>query len=104
MAFNSGKTYKDMLCVAQDVAQEHWSVLQAPFEQVMEQQRERMREISGDWIRTGISDKALDADLAELQQVFIIVFEKIPQLDQKLSQKATKAALNCFWEALMAGL
>lgn len=104
MAFNSGKTYKDMLCVAQEVAQEHWTVLQAPFEQVMEQQRERMREISGDWIRTGISDKALDTELEELQNVFTLVFEKIPQLDQTVAKKATTAALNCFWEALMAGL
>lgn len=104
MSFNSGKTYKDMLCAAQAVAQEHWPVLQAPFEQVLEQQRERMRELSGDWIRTGISDKALDAELEELQQVFNLVFEKIPQLDQEVAHKATRAALNCFWEALMAGL
>lgn len=104
MAFNSGKTYKDMLCVAQEVAEDHWQILQGPFEQVMEQQRDRMREISGDWIRTGISDKVLDEELDELQQVFVLVFEKMPQLDQPLAQKATKAALNCFWEALMAGL
>ena len=104
MAFNSGKTYKDMLSAAQEVAQEHWDMLQSPFEQVMEQQRDHLREISGDWIRTGISDKVLDAQLEELQRIFMLVFEKIPQADRDICQKATKAALNCFWEALMAAL
>ncbi|MEA3465644.1 MAG: hypothetical protein U9R29_06520 [Thermodesulfobacteriota bacterium] len=104
MAFNSGKTYKDMLGAAQEAAQEHWVVLQGPFEQVMEQQRDHLREIAGDWIRTGISDKVLDTQLEDLQRIYMLVFEKIPQADLNICQKATKAALNCFWEALMAAL
>lgn len=93
-----------MLNVAQEVAQEHWIVLQGPFEQVMEQQRDHLREISGDWIRAGISDKVLDTQLEELQHIFMLVFDKIQQADRDVCQKATKAALNCFWEALMAAL
>ena len=104
MAFNSGKTYTDMLEAARDVAQDEWAILRGPFEQVMDQQRERMREISGDWIRSGTTDKILDTHLAELQQIFLLVFEKIPGLDMEISKKATKAALDCFWEALMAAL
>ncbi len=104
MAFNRGKTYKEMLSAAQDVSAAHWEVLRAPFEQVMEQQQERMKEISTDWIRTGISDKALDAQLQELQQIFILVLEKIPDADQEICRRATKAAITRFWEALMAAL
>lgn len=104
MAFNSGKTYNNMLAVAQGVASDQWLTLRGPFEQVMEQQRERMREIAGEWIREGTSDKILDAQLQELQHVFMLVFEKIPEVDDDLAKKATAAALNCLWEALMAAL
>ena len=93
-----------MLVAAQEGAQEHWAVIQSPFEQVMEQQRERMRDISSDWIRSGISDKALDAQLQELQQVFMLVFEKIPDADMDSCQRATKAAITVFWESLMEAL
>ncbi len=104
MAFNSGQTYKDMLVAAQLAAGNHWGILQAPFEQVMEQQRERIREISGDWIRSGTSDKVLDAQLEELQHIFRLVFEKNADIDIEIAKKASKAAINCLWEALMAAL
>lgn len=104
MAFNSGKTYSDMLAAAQDVAQDQWQVLQSPFEQALEQQRERMREIAGDWIRSGTSDKVLDVQLEELNQVLTLILEKIPELDKETCAKAVKAAIDCFWESLMAAL
>lgn len=104
MAFNSGQTFKDMLSAAQAAAQQHWPVLQASFEQAMEQQRERMREISAEWIRSGVSDKTLDGQLEELQQFFMLVLAKVPDADPPTAQKAVQAALNCYWEALMAAL
>ncbi len=104
MSFNSGKTYSDMLEVAQIAAQDQWQVLQSPFEQALEQQRERMREIAGEWIRSGTSDKVLDAQLEELFQVLMLILEKIPELDKETCTKATRAAINCFWESLMAAL
>lgn len=104
MAFNSGKTYNDMLEAAQKAAQEQWPLLQGPFEQAMDLQRERMREIAGDWIRSGTSDKILDAQLEELGQVILLVLEKIPELDREISKRATKAAIDCFWEGLMVAL
>jgi hypothetical protein len=104
VAFNSGKTYSDMLAVAQEVAQDQWQVLQTPFEQALEQQRERMREISGEWIRSGTSDKVLDAQLEEVYQVIMLILEKIPELDKETCAKVTKAAIDCFWESLMAAL
>jgi len=104
VAFNSGKTYNDMLEAAKGAAQGHWDLLQAPFEQAVELQRERMREIAGEWIRSGTSDKVLDAQLEELFQVVMLILEKKSELDNETCKKATKAAINCFWEALMAAL
>lgn len=104
MAFNSGKTYSDMLAVAQDAAQDQWQALQSPFEQALEQQREHMREIAGEWIRSGTSDKVLDTQLAELYQIIMLILEKVPELDKEACAKSTKAAIDCFWESLMSAL
>lgn len=103
MSFNSGQSFKEMVEAARQVAQEHWVVLEEPFEQVMEQQRERLREVAADWFRAGMSDKELDAQLQELQQQFVTLLADCA-VAEDVRQKAVQAALNCFWEGLMAGL
>lgn len=103
MSFNSGQSFKEMIEAARGVGQEQWPVLEQPFEQVMEQQRERLREVAADWFRAGMSDKELDGQLEELQQQFVAQLSDCA-VDEVLRQKVVQAALNCFWEGLMAGL
>lgn len=104
MAFNSGQTFKEMVEAAEVVVGDNWSILQLPVEEQMEQQRERMREIAADWLRAGVSDKVLDAQLEELHQQFMSALVPHAGVDSELCDKAVAAALNCFWKSLMAGL
>jgi len=104
VAFNSGQTFKEMVEAAQNSAEDAWSALGPPFEQVMEEQRDTLRELATEWFHEEMSDKALDERLAGLRQQFVETLVVRCAAGRQVCDKAVQAALNCFWESLMAGL
>ncbi|MBN2646096.1 MAG: hypothetical protein JXR59_11570 [Desulfuromonadaceae bacterium] len=105
MAFNSGQTFKDMLEAAAMAADDDWNLIETAMTQLMESERETLREVAVEWIRSGISDKALDGQLENLQKRYCdYLCAQDSDLDDGLCRKTVQAALSRFWEALMEAL
>ncbi|PLX95646.1 MAG: hypothetical protein C0620_03835 [Desulfuromonas sp.] len=104
MSFNSGQTFKEMVEAAQAGSEERWSALEEPFTRMMEEQRELLRELATEWFHDEMSDKVLDERLKALRQTFVGELVSRSGLAPSVCEKAAQAALNCFWESLMAGL
>ena len=104
MAFNSGQAFKEMTEAARVSAEDRWSALEQPFSQVMETQRDALRELATEWFHQEMSDKVLDERLGVLREQFVETLVVDSSAGRSVCDKAVQAALNCFWEALMAGL
>nr|WP_320114182.1 hypothetical protein [uncultured Desulfuromonas sp.] len=104
MAFNSGQAFKEMIEAAQASAEERWSLLEQPFADVMEAQRDVLRELATEWFHQEMSDKVLDERLNGLREQFVETLVVNSSAGRAVCDKAVQAALNCFWESLMAGL
>lgn len=109
MSFNSGKTFKEMLEAAHQIAEEQWSALEAPMQEVLDTERDALRELASEWMRSGLSDKELDARLEQIQQRFTAAVAKEVKVrdlraDDDLLKRAVEAALNSYWKSLMEAL
>ncbi|EAT17197.1 hypothetical protein [Desulfuromonas acetoxidans] len=104
MAFNSGQAFKEMTEAAQASADERWGALEQPFANVMEAQRDALRELATEWFHQEMSDKVLDERLKVLREHFVEALVVDSSAGRAVCDKAVQAALNCFWESLMAGL
>lgn len=104
MSFNSGKTFKEMLAAAGEIAGERWPDFSAAMEQALEQERDALRELASEWMRSGLSDKELDAKLQQFQQRFSTFVAKQNQVEPELLERTVQAALNSYWKSLMEAL
>ncbi len=104
MSFNSGKTFKEMFDAAGEIAEDKWSVLEQPMEEVLDTERDSLRELASEWMRSDLSDKELDAKLQHLHQRFTATLTKKVEVEKELLGRVVDAAINCYWKALMEAL
>jgi len=104
LSFNSGKTFKEMLDAAGEIADDQWGVLKQPMEEVLDAERDALRELASEWMRSGLSDKELDAKLQHLHQRFTAALEKEVEVERDLLERVVQAAINSYWKSLMAAL
>jgi len=104
LSFNSGKTFKEMLDAAGEIAGDQWSVLEHPMEEILDAERDSLRELASEWMRSGLSDKELDTKLQHLHQRFVAALAKEVEVEQDLLERVVQAAINSYWKALMAAL
>ena len=104
MSFNTGKTFKEMLDAAEEIAAEQWSTLQQPMQEVLESERDALRELASEWMRSDLSDKQLDSRLQHLHKRFSEALEKKAEVEHELIERVVEAALNNYWKSLMAAL
>ena len=109
MSFNSGKTFKEMLDAAAEVAGEQWSTIEESLKTVLDDKRDSLRELASEWMRSGLSDKELDARLEQMHQRFTAdiakeVKAKDIKVDDDLLKRVVEAALNSYWKSLMEAL
>lgn len=104
MSFNTGKTFKEMLGAAAEIGGDQWRVLEQPMGKVLDAERDSLRELASEWMRSGLSDKELDAKLQQLHQRFTAAIAQEVKVDQDLLERVVQAALNSYWKALMAAL
>ena len=104
MSFNSGKTFKEMLAAAGEIADDQWGALEQPMEKVLGSERDALRELASEWMRSGLSDKELDAKLQQLHQRFTAALAEEVDVEQDLLDRVVQAAINSYWKALMAAL
>ena len=93
-----------MLDAAGEIAGDQWSILEQPMEEVLETERAGLRELASEWMRSGLSDKELDAKLQQLHQRFTAALEEKIEIEQELLERVVQAAINSYWKALMAAL
>ncbi len=104
MSFNSGKTFKEMLEAAKEVAGDNWDRLEAPTELVLEEERDALRELASEWMCSGLNDKELDAKLQQLNKRFGSAIAQGVEVEPELLERVVQSAFNVYWEALMKAL
>jgi hypothetical protein len=104
LSFNSGKTFKEMLDAAAEIADEKWALMEKPMEDVLDAERDSLRELASEWMRSGLSDKELDARLQKLHQRFTAELAKEIEVEEDLLARAVQAAINSYWKSLMEAL
>lgn len=104
LSFNTGKTFKEMLDAAAEIAADQWGTLQDPMEEVLESERDALRELASEWMRSDLSDKQLDSRLQHLHKRFSEALEKKVGGEHELIERVVDAALNSYWKSLMAAL
>ncbi|MDD2558087.1 MAG: hypothetical protein RBR43_05790 [Desulfuromonadaceae bacterium] len=104
MSFNSGKTFKEMLEGAAEVAGEHWDILEEPAEKVFDTERDALRELASEWMCSGLNDKELDTRLQQLHQRFNSAIAQEVDVEPELLERVVQKAFNIYWEALMKAL
>jgi len=93
-----------MFDAAGEIAEDSWSVLEQPMEEVLDTERDSLRELASEWMRSDLSDKELDAKLQHLHQRFTAALTKKVEVEKELLERVVDAAINCYWKALMEAL